>query len=118
MTYHRRMNRTVALLLTATLTMLPMLATAQTRVSLPKNKYKVQDDVKIGRDAAKQVEQQMPILNDAQALQYVERVGKGWSALSRRSFSSRRSITRSRSSTPAISMRLHYPAGRCTSTAA
>ena len=70
------MKRTGALALMVTLTILPLLATAQTRVSLPKNRYKVQDDVKIGRDAAKQVEQQMPILNDGQAQQYLERVGE------------------------------------------
>ena len=76
MTYHNKMKRTAAFALTVTLTLLPVLATAQTRISLPKNKYKVQDDIKLGRDAAKEVEQQMPILNDGQAQQYVERVGK------------------------------------------
>ncbi|MEO7672796.1 MAG: M48 family metallopeptidase [Pyrinomonadaceae bacterium] len=76
MTQHRRMNRLTALALAATLTMLPLGATAQTRISLGKNKYSVQDDVRIGRDAARQVDQQMPILNDGQAQQYVERVGE------------------------------------------
>ncbi len=76
MIYHGKMKRLGALALVATLTMLPLMASAQTRISLAKNKYKVQDDVKLGRDAAKQVEQQMPILNDSQAQQYVERVGK------------------------------------------
>lgn len=76
MKYHSKMKRTGALALTVALTILPILATAQTRVSLPKNRYKVQDDVKLGRDASRQVEQQMPILNDGQAQQYVERVGE------------------------------------------
>lgn len=76
MKYHSKMKRTGALALTVALTILPLLATAQTRVSLPKNRYKVQDDVKLGRDASRQVEQQMPILNDGQAQQYVERVGE------------------------------------------
>ncbi len=56
------------------LAVLPL--TAQTRVTMPKNKYKVQDDVKIGRDASRQVEQQFPMLNDDQADRYVEGVGE------------------------------------------
>ncbi|HLA96746.1 MAG TPA: M48 family metallopeptidase, partial [Pyrinomonadaceae bacterium] len=58
------------------LTILPMAILAQTTVNLPKNKYKVQDDVKIGNDASRQVEQQFPVLNDAQAEAYVSRVGE------------------------------------------
>lgn len=55
---------------------MPLAVGAQTRVNLPKNKYKVQDDVKIGRDAAVKVEQQFPILNDSQAQDYISRVGE------------------------------------------
>ena len=50
--------------------------TAQTRVTMPKNKYKVQDDVKLGREAARQVAQQFPLLNDNQTERYVESVGE------------------------------------------
>lgn len=57
-------------------TILPFAAIAQTTVKMPKNKYKVQDDIKIGSDASRQVEQQFPILNDQQAQDYVERVGE------------------------------------------
>ena len=53
----------------------PLLSLAQTVVKLPKNKYKVQDDVQLGQRAAREVEQKMPIMNDAQAEAYVERVG-------------------------------------------
>lgn len=53
----------------------PFAAFGQTRIVAPKNKYKVQDDVRLGRDAAVQVEQQMPILNDAEATRYVQQVG-------------------------------------------
>jgi Zn-dependent protease with chaperone function len=56
--------------------LLPLSAIAQTRVTMPKNKYKVQDDVKIGNDASRQVEQKFPILNDRQTQAYVERVGE------------------------------------------
>jgi len=59
-----------------TMLLVPMLATAQTNVKMPKNKYKVQDDVKIGREASAQVEKQFPILNDADATRYVETVGR------------------------------------------
>ena len=70
-----RRQLTVALALWSML-LLPLSAAAQTRVNMPKNKYKVQDDVKIGTDASRQVEQQFPILNDRQAQAYVERVGE------------------------------------------
>ncbi len=54
---------------------LPMAVFGQTRINMPRNKYKVQDDVKIGQQAANEVQQQMPILNDAQATRYVQTVG-------------------------------------------
>ncbi|HQU91128.1 MAG TPA: M48 family metallopeptidase [Pyrinomonadaceae bacterium] len=56
--------------------LLPFSAIAQTTVKMPKNKYKVQDDVKIGSDASRQVEQQFPILHDRPTQAYVERVGE------------------------------------------
>ncbi|HEX8370526.1 MAG TPA: M48 family metalloprotease [Pyrinomonadaceae bacterium] len=55
---------------------LPVAGFGQTRVSMPRNKYKVEDDIKLGRDASRQVEQQMPILNDAAAARYVQQVGQ------------------------------------------
>jgi Zn-dependent protease with chaperone function len=48
---------------------------AQTKVTAPKNKYSVQDDVKLGREAAAEVEKQMPMLRDERVDGYVERVG-------------------------------------------
>ncbi|CAN5731455.1 hypothetical protein BH20ACI4_BH20ACI4_07460 [soil metagenome] len=59
-----------------TMLIFPIASVAQTRVEMPKNKYKVQDDVKIGREASQEVEKQFPILNDYQATQYVENVGE------------------------------------------
>ncbi len=61
-----------------TMLMMPMAATfsAQTRIKVPKNKYKVQDDAKIGREASVEVEKQFPIISDAQMSQYVENVGR------------------------------------------
>jgi Zn-dependent protease with chaperone function len=65
-----------ALILAGTIGLLPVLSIGQTRISMPKNKYKVQDDVKLGNDAARQVEQQFPLVNDAAAERYVESVGQ------------------------------------------
>ena len=48
---------------------------AQTKVTAPKNKYTPADDVKLGREAAAEVEQQMPMLNDDRVDDYVERIG-------------------------------------------
>jgi Zn-dependent protease with chaperone function len=59
-----------------TLAVLPAAITAQTAVSMPKNKYKVQDDIKIGREATVEVEKQFPILDDSQATDYVARIGE------------------------------------------
>jgi beta-barrel assembly-enhancing protease len=49
---------------------------AQTRISYHSNKYKVTDDVQVGRQAAAEVEQQLPIMNDEAVQYYVERVGQ------------------------------------------
>ena len=49
---------------------------AQTRVTMPKNKYKVQDDIKLGRNASNEVTRQFPLLNDDLTERYVESVGE------------------------------------------
>src|SRR6266566_5205018 len=54
---------------------MPVAAVAQTKITLHSNKYQVSDDVKVGRQAAAEVERQMPILNDRDATNYVSRVG-------------------------------------------
>lgn len=53
----------------------PLALVAQTRVSAPRNKYNVQDDVQAGRQAAQQVEQQLPLVRDQYVQSYIERVG-------------------------------------------
>lgn len=65
-----------ALSLAWAMLIMPFAALGQTRIEMPKNRYKVQDDIKIGREAAAQVEQQMPILNDYEATNYVQQVGR------------------------------------------
>jgi predicted Zn-dependent protease len=54
---------------------LPMPIAAQTQLKYHSNKFSIQDDVKLGRQAAQEAEQQFPLLNDAQVQSYVERVG-------------------------------------------
>jgi beta-barrel assembly-enhancing protease len=53
----------------------PLSVGAQTRVSAPRNKYKVEDDVKAGQQAAAEAERRFPILNDSYVTNYVQRVG-------------------------------------------
>jgi Zn-dependent protease with chaperone function len=55
---------------------LPLAAFGQTRVSAPKNNTPIQRDVQAGRQAAAQVEQQMPVLNDAESTRYLQQVGQ------------------------------------------
>jgi hypothetical protein len=55
---------------------MPVSVFSQTKISYHSNKYKPTDDVKVGRQAAAEVEQQMPILNDNVATSYVSRVGQ------------------------------------------
>ena len=55
---------------------LPLSVAAQTQIKYHSNKFSVQDDVKLGRQAAQEAEQQFPLLNDEQIRGYVERVGE------------------------------------------
>lgn len=75
MTFHNNIRRSV-ITFAALAALLPFAAGAQTRITAPKNKYKVADDVKLGQDAARQVERQMPEIRDSQVESYVSRVGE------------------------------------------
>ena len=48
---------------------------AQTQVTPPKNKYKPQEDVQLGQEAAREVRQQLPMLDDDRTEEYVEDIG-------------------------------------------
>lgn len=48
---------------------------AQTKVTPPKNKYTVEQDVQIGREASAEVRKQYPIITDDQIEGYLERLG-------------------------------------------
>ncbi|HXG83772.1 MAG TPA: M48 family metallopeptidase [Pyrinomonadaceae bacterium] len=73
--FNLRKNLAAATLALSVLIM-PLLAIGQTRISMPKNRYSVQQDVELGRRAAAEIEQQMPILNDAETTRYVQDVGR------------------------------------------
>ena len=49
--------------------------TAQTKVTAPSNKYSPAEDVKLGREAAQEVERELPMLRDDRVDDYVEDVG-------------------------------------------
>lgn len=74
--YHRHAARVTALLMALAIFVMPYSMMAQTRISYHSNRYSVQDDVKVGQQAAAEVERQMPILRDAQSTAYVEDVGR------------------------------------------
>ncbi|HWP44765.1 MAG TPA: M48 family metallopeptidase, partial [Blastocatellia bacterium] len=55
----------------------PLTTLAQTRIEAPDNDYKVSDDVKLGRQAAAEVERQLPLLpEDGVVDNYIESVGR------------------------------------------
>jgi hypothetical protein len=62
--------------LALTIFAMPLIAVGQTRITPPKNKYKISDDVRAGREAAAEAERQLPILNDARVTNYVRSVGE------------------------------------------
>ena len=54
---------------------MPFSVLAQTPISYHSNRYKPEDDVKLGRQAAAEAERQLPILRDPVVTGYAERVG-------------------------------------------
>src|SRR5688572_19637455 len=66
----------LALVAAVTLFAMPISVFGQTQIKLHSNKYKVQDDVKLGRQAAAEAERQFPILNDSEVNGYVSLVGQ------------------------------------------
>ena len=49
---------------------------AQTKVTPPANKYSVQEDVKLGQEAANEARRQLPLLRDETVDSYVDRLGQ------------------------------------------
>ncbi len=65
-----------AWLLAVAIVATPIAALAQTQIKLHSNKYKVSDDVQLGRRAAAEVEQKFPLLREPEVQRYVESVGQ------------------------------------------
>ena len=73
---HIRLRAGVSALVFISMVALPISLIGQTRVVAPKNPYSLAKDVQLGRQAASEVERQMPLLNDSEVHSYVERVGR------------------------------------------
>ena len=67
--HNRAATTVVALIASASM------VAAQTKIVAPQNKYKVTEDVQLGRDAARQVEEQMPLMRDNMVEDYVQNLG-------------------------------------------
>jgi Zn-dependent protease with chaperone function len=77
----RRINssftaRWAACLLALALVATPLATFAQTQIKYHSNRYSPSDDVKVGRQAAAEAEQQFPLLRDSEVQSYVESVGQ------------------------------------------
>jgi beta-barrel assembly-enhancing protease len=66
----------VAWITLVAISVMPMSVLAQTQIKYHSNKYSVQDDVQLGREAARQAESQFPLLRDSEVEGYVEDVGR------------------------------------------
>ena len=66
----------VAWITLVAISVMPLSVLAQTQIKYHSNKYSVQDDVQLGREAARQAESQFPLLRDSEVQSYVEDVGR------------------------------------------
>src|SRR3954453_16224677 len=63
-------------LVAASLAAMVATTAAQTRVTAPKNKYSPADDVKLGQEAAQEVQKEMPVMRDSQVNDYLSNIGR------------------------------------------
>jgi beta-barrel assembly-enhancing protease len=67
----------IAWLTLVAISVMPLTALAQaTQIKYHSNKYSIQDDIKLGRQAAQEAESQFPLLRDQEVQSYVENVGR------------------------------------------
>ena len=71
-----RQKTLVAWIALIAISMMPLSVVAQTQIKYHSNKYSVQDDVRLGREASRQAEAQFPLLRDSEVQNFVERVGE------------------------------------------
>ncbi|HKR59684.1 MAG TPA: M48 family metallopeptidase [Pyrinomonadaceae bacterium] len=69
-------NRWLVWAMSMAIVLMPLAVFGQTKISYHSNKYKPADDVRLGRQAAAEAEQQFPLLRDSEVNAYVERVGQ------------------------------------------
>lgn len=68
--------RRLTLIIGVAITIMPPATLAQTPIKLHNNKFSTADDVKLGQQAAAEIEQKIQLGRDPQLAGYVERVGK------------------------------------------
>lgn len=73
---HRGACQLAALMMAASILLMPLQTIAQTKIVYHSNKFKPTDDVKLGRQVAAEAEQQFPLLRDSEVNAYVEKVGQ------------------------------------------
>jgi Zn-dependent protease with chaperone function len=66
----------IAWLTLVAIIVMPFTSLAQTQIKYHSNKYSIQDDIKLGRQAAQEAESQFPLLRDQEVQNYVESVGR------------------------------------------
>ncbi|MBV9241627.1 MAG: M48 family metalloprotease [Acidobacteria bacterium] len=74
---NRFSKRLGTLLVALTFTTLPIAIAAQVpKIVAPKNKYSTRDDIQLGQKASNDVERQFPLISDAEAQRYLDRIGQ------------------------------------------
>ena len=66
----------VSFLMAIAIVSTPLTSFAQTKIAYHSNRFKPADDVRLGRQASAEAEQQFPLLRDAEVTAYVESVGQ------------------------------------------
>jgi len=74
--FSRIATKALVLQVALAILLMPLVTLAQTQIKYHKNKFKPQEDVRLGRQAAGEAEQQFPLLRDGEVSSYVERVGQ------------------------------------------
>ncbi len=72
---YQRARSFIAWVALCAMVLVPVSVFSQTKIKYHSNKYSIQDDVKLGRQAAAEAEQQLPLLRDAEVNNYIERIG-------------------------------------------
>lgn len=72
---YRRAQALLMSMMALVILAIPLNALAQTKISYHSNKYSPEDDVKVGQQAAREVEQKMSVIRDQDVEAYISRVG-------------------------------------------